>query len=520
VKPGYREPLNVFTVTALASGNRKSAVFSEIAVPIQEHEERESERCAPEIAAASSSRNILEQRLRKVEGEGAKAKPEDRGAVTAEARELAQELARSVVPAAPRFLADDTSPERLATLLRDQGGRMAILSPEGDIFDLMAGKYSSNNAPNLGVFLKGHAGDTLRVDRVGRPTEYVKNPALTLGLAVQPEVLRGLVDKPGFRGRGLLGRFLYSLPPSLLGRRAIAPPDVPTSIRYDYCWRIQALLGLSFDVDEDGQPASHVLHLSDEARRTWVEFAAWLEPRLGTDGDLGVLTDWAGKLPGAVARLAGILHLAAHATDRTPWALPIGPDTMVDAVAIGRYLIPHARAAFAEMGAHPEIENAKHVAAWLTRQTATTLSERDIFQGTRGRFRQMGALRPALSILVEHGYLRRVDLLSRSFRGRPSGPTFEVNPHVWKTSEDIEHFEHIEEKPGSTDLHALDLPEKQSYSPNDLQSLDPGAIPQNPQYPQKADAPGSVAVQFTAPPGEELSLPDELSSGVGSERLS
>jgi replicative DNA helicase len=38
----------------------------------------------------------------------------------------------------------------------------------------MAGRYNQQVGPNLGVYLKGHAGDLLRVDRRGRPPEYVE----------------------------------------------------------------------------------------------------------------------------------------------------------------------------------------------------------------------------------------------------------------------------------------------------------------------------------------------------------
>jgi len=455
VKPGYTEPVNVFTVTTLAPGNRKSAVCSEVVAPLQEHEERETERLSSQIAEEASRRTILEQRLHKAEADAARAKPEDSGVLTREALGLAQELARLAVPTPPRFLADDTSPERLSTLLRDQGGRMAIVSPEGDIFDLMAGKYSASNAPNFGVFLKGHAGDTLRVDRVNRPTEYVKNPALTLGLAVQPEVLRGLVDKPGFRGRGLLARFLYSVPESLLGRRATDPPDVSTSVRFEYRRRIDVLLRLPFDVDQGGQPTSHILHLSAEARHAWLEFAAWLEPQLGSGGELGTLTDWAGKLPGAVARLAGILHLAAHATDGTPWALPISRDTVEDAIAIGRYLIPHARAAFAEMGVDPVVEEAKQILAWILRKQATTFTKRDVFQGTKGRFKRVEGLTEPLGVLVDHGFIRQLELAPRPGPGRRASPAFEVNPHLLGNSEDCGNSGNQGEDPGEANFEVF-----------------------------------------------------------------
>jgi hypothetical protein len=108
------------------------------------------------------------------------------------------------------------------------------MSAEGGVFDLIAGRYS-NGAPNLDVYLKAHAGDSLRVDRVGRDSESVDAPALTIGLTIQPEVLRGLAEKPGFRGRGLLARFLFSLPRSGIGYRKISTSPVrPWEIKTYY----------------------------------------------------------------------------------------------------------------------------------------------------------------------------------------------------------------------------------------------------------------------------------------------
>jgi replicative DNA helicase len=104
------------------------------------------------------------------------------------------------VPPVPRWLVDDATPEALAGLLATYG-RIALLSPEGDVFDQMAGRYNQAAGPNLGVHLKGHTGDLLKVDRRGRPPEYVERPSLMIGLAVQPEVLRGLAG-PGSAAAG------------------------------------------------------------------------------------------------------------------------------------------------------------------------------------------------------------------------------------------------------------------------------------------------------------------------------
>lgn len=260
LKQGYVEPLNIFTVTALPPGNRKSTVFADTTRPFQEFEEAEARRADLEISRQEAGLRIKQAKLKKLEHEAASAKPQEQGSIVQQVNELAEDIARSAPRPSPKYIVDDCTPERLSTLIAEQGGRIAVMSPEGDVFDLMAGRYSANaGATNLGIYLRGHAGDTLRVDRVGRPTEFVKSPALTIGLAVQPDVIRGLTDKPGFRGRGLLARFLYSLPASLLGRRDTSPPPVPPEVLATYRSNVFSLLELPLFVAARGEQVPHVL---------------------------------------------------------------------------------------------------------------------------------------------------------------------------------------------------------------------------------------------------------------------
>ena len=428
---GYVEPVNLFTVVALPPGNRKSAVFAALVAPVEAYEEAEAQRMAPEIAEAQTRHKIMEARLQKAQTDAAKAKPADRDVCEQEAMQLARDLAAIQVPVAPRLIADDASPERLATLLHDHQGRMAVMSPEGDVFDLMAGRYSGNGMPNFGVFLKGHAGDALRVDRVGRPPEYVKSPALTLGLAVQPDVLRGLTAKPAFRGRGLLARFLYALPSSLLGTRDTQPPPVPPQVRQIYQQSVRALLDLPTGTDDQGKPAAHVLRLATPAQAELHAFQRWVEPQLAEFGDLGSMTDWGGKLVGTVVRIAGLLHMAGHAGRPAPWDTPIGEETVQRAIQIGQYLIPHARAAFAEMGADPEVEDARYVLHWIEQRGCSTFKKTEVFEGTRGRFKKVAAMEPALALLSTHGYIRPQPMEERAGPGRKPSLTYEVNPR-WR----------------------------------------------------------------------------------------
>ncbi|MBL8796320.1 MAG: DUF3987 domain-containing protein [Planctomycetia bacterium] len=428
VTEGYREPVNLFTVTAMPPGSRKSAVFAEVTAPLLEYEESEIQRLKPVMAKAKTEREIQEARLDNLKSAVVKGKPEEQAKLTQDAGKLAADLATTSLPSLPRLIASDTTPERLGTLLHDHGGRMAVLSPEGDVFDLMAGRYSGKGMPNFGVYLNGHAGDDLRVDRVARTAEFVHRPALTLGLVVQPDVIRGLADKPGFHARGLLGRFLYCMPKSLIGQRKADPSPVPALVRDTYHKNMLALLKLTASIDNEKMEHPHLLQLSPEARQKQLSFAKRIEPMLDESCELGSMADWGAKLVGAVARIAGQLHMAEHVAAKEPWAVPVSEATMEHAITIGEYLIPHARAAYAQMGADPVIEEAKFVLRWLQRKQLTTVTEREVFEGTKGRFKRVEHLRPALGVLVNHGYLHQQAAPARTGAGRRPSPAYQVNP--------------------------------------------------------------------------------------------
>jgi hypothetical protein len=427
-RPGWREPLCLFMAVGMDAGARKSAVFTALTRPIANFERDQAAAALPGITETAVLRHIADQAAATAEAAAGKAPASHQEEARAEAIARAAEAAALVVPPVPRWLVDDATPEALAGLLATYG-RIALLSPEGDVFDQMAGRYSQAG-PNLGVYLKGHAGDLLKVDRRGRPPEYVERPCLTIGLTVQPEVLRGLAGRPGFGGRGLLARFLYSLPASLVGRRQVGASPVPPAVADRYALELQALAasltGLSGPASDQ---VPTVLTLDKAAAELLLGFERELEPRLGAGtGDLAHLAGWAAKLAGATCRIAGLLHLADHLRDG--WARPISADTFADAVRLAGYLVDHARAVFDLMGADPRVDDAYWLLDWINRTNQTQFTRRDAHVAApRGRFPKATSLDPALTLLEEHGYLRRVDADPVGPKGgRPPSPRFLVNP--------------------------------------------------------------------------------------------
>jgi hypothetical protein len=425
-RPGWREPLCLFVAVGMDAGTRKSSVFTALTRPVAEFERQQAATALLGITETAVLRRIADQAAATAEAAAGKAPANQQEEARAEAIARAAEAANLVVPPLPRWLVDDATPEAVAGLLATYG-RIALLSPEGDVFDQMAGRYNQSAGPNLGVYLKGHAGDLLKVDRRGRPPEYVERPCLTIGLAVQPEVLRGLAGRPGFGGRGLLARFLYSLPESLVGRRQAGAPPVPAAVADRYSLELHALAAsLTGPAGDDG-PA--VMTLDPKAGELLLGFERDLEPRLAAgSGDLAHLAGWAAKLAGATCRLAALLHLASHLRDG--WARPISADTLAGAIRLADYLIDHALAVFDLMGADPRVDDARWLLDWIRRTGQAQFTRRDAHRAApRGRFLKATDLDPALALLEEHGWLRRVDADSPGPKGgRPPSPRFLVNP--------------------------------------------------------------------------------------------
>ena len=418
IRGSWREPLNLYTLATLPPGSRKSAVFAELTGPLLNTEHAMAQDARARITEAETQRAIADRRAAHARELAGRADDDNKTAEAISAAMLAEAI---TVPVMPRLIADDVTPEAAATLLAEQGGRLAVLSAEGGCFATLSGRYS--NTPNLEVFLKGHSGDMLRVDRKGRPPEHIAHPALTLGLAIQPQTLRDIASMPGFRGRGLLARILYSLPPNTVGTRKIRTDPIPEHIRAAYEENLRALV-LTLAEWED--PA--VLMLTPEAAEQLLTAAEVLEPRLGPDGDLGHVADWASKLIGAEARIAGLLHLAANLRDG--WGKPVSAATMEAAVRAGEYFIAHALAAFDGMGADPLLEDARHALTWIARNQEKTFTKRALFRAEQSRFRKITELDPVLAILEQHGYIRLAEQPDRSGPGRKPSPEYAIHPEL------------------------------------------------------------------------------------------
>jgi hypothetical protein len=437
IRDDWTEPLNLFSVAALLVGERKSEVFRRVREPVAAYEAAMKVQAAPIIAAEQAEHDLLEARLKGLTARAAKEDdPIERDQLRQQMRQAARELAAHHVPVEPQFICDDATVECLGQLLIQQGGRMLQAGPEGTAFEIAKGRYS--DTANFDVYLRGHAGDPLNTDRTGRGHGEIDAVHLSMAIAVQPDVICGLAEEATLAKRGFLARFLYAMPQSKVGRRQIAAASVPEGIREAYRARMTALWEIKGATAHDGRPQINVLRFSPEADQALRQFEQWLEPRLAPEGELSRLCGWANKLAGAIARIAGVLHVAA---DPRNWEPTIDARTVESAIRLGRdYLLPHARIAFHHMGADERVGDAGRVLDWLGNSVNSvnsvngvrTFSRRDVHANILGSRYSTEQVQSVLNLLVERGYLRQHQVERASKHGRRVKVEYEAHPCVFK----------------------------------------------------------------------------------------
>ncbi len=423
VKQGYIEPLNIWTCVALPPASLKTAIFKAVLPPLKDWEANQYSLLKQKIKEAESLHKTLTERIAKKRKDAANTKSEE------ECTKLQQEVLQlegtlPIIPKPPQLWTGDVTAEKLAVLMADNDERMGLLSDEGGLFENMAGRYSGG-IPNLDVYLQGHAGSPVRVDRQGRPPVVLEKPSLVIGLTPQPDVLKSLENKPSFRGRGLLARFLYALPPSNLGKRKRNTLPVTPESSDIYYKTVTAILNHPWAFDETGMKIPKVLRLDDLGLKMLDEFSNKVEIELGDNGSFAHIRDWAGKLVGAVVRLAGIIHVTRHALN-DPTTYHINSIDVESAIAIGECLSSHVLAVFDLIGADNSTDKARVVAKWIKREQKSTFTFRDCNYSLKSHFKRANELQEIMDILEERHYVRAIR--QPTVAHRPS-KLFEVNPN-------------------------------------------------------------------------------------------
>lgn len=393
-KADWNEPVNLYTLIIAEPSERKSAIISFMTRPVNEYELNYNNTNAGRFEASRMRKSALESKKKTIETQYAKGKASE-----TDLTEIAEKVANFKEEKPKKLYVDDITTEKLTSILSDSDGKTAIISTEGGIFDVLAGMY--NKSVNIDVFLKGYSGDTIRVDRIGRPSELIQKPALTILLSVQPSVLSQLISNSTFEGKGLTKRFLYTLPKSLIGKRKFHTSPIPPEVSRLYDMKIKDVLN-----EEENLIDNQIVRLSSEASTLFEAFHDENEKIMGENTEIKT---WRGKLVGNVLRISALLARFNKDQfnpffDITP-PLVVSKEDMANAILIGRYYIEHAKASYSLMGIDPINKQAEYVLANIKKNGFYEFTKRDILRASRS-FKTVESLTPVLNRLVEYGYIQ------------------------------------------------------------------------------------------------------------------
>ena len=423
VKPGWTEPLNLYTVICAPPSERKSPVqrcFTEV---IDEYEFAFNEKIKPKIVESRNAVKNLERRINIMKRELSSAwDPE----LSEEINALEQEKEEMKQIRERQFYGDNITPESLQRDLYENDGVFSIISTEGGLFDNVGGKYSGK--ADYDILLKSFYGERARLSRIGRGKQDLPKPYLTIMISCQPAVLGEVMQDRGMRGKGLLARFNYVFPCSRVGFRTFESEPVPKQLEENYKGLILKMLY----VPEPELP--QILTFSPEAEKIMSDYFADNEKYMTHDGK--EFSDWCGKHVGVVARIAANLFVALR---KSPDETEIGWETAQRAVTIGECLREHARYAFTVIGVNEDMNKAEAVLAKLREINKPIITRHELYRKIHSNtFTSVSTLEAPLEILENYGYLVQAFPERKERIGRNPAKAIYLNPKLLKSTVECE----------------------------------------------------------------------------------
>ena len=388
----------LYIVPIATPSERKSAVIKEVTKALNNHERKYNKTHKTEIDLSRNKLSLLYKQKAEAENRVAKEKDYEKRAVAEdEVYRFSEKISNFEVLHSLRLFGADCTPEKLCQLLKEQNQVFALVSGEGGGIFENINRYSEKGG--LEIYLNGYSGDKVVVDRKSSESITVENPTLNIIALCQPSVATVLFLNKEFRERGLLSRLLYVKCSSLAGKRTpvAAPMDPRIAAAYDN------LVAKMLSTESYGN-----LTFDDEGFRVYTDFFKEIEAQLTPNtGRLTHMVDWAGKCPGIMVRLAGLIHcMVSFEQNKDPLDTQINASEARAAVELARYFLAHAEAVYSEEAEPLATKHAKYLWGKITSlySPPAPITKSALTRGTQNK--KYFSLDDSLAELVRRGYIK------------------------------------------------------------------------------------------------------------------
>lgn len=412
-------PLSLFILSIGESGERKTTAdkhFSPVLTQWESYQEKELKKALAQYQAELKSWNRqkigTERSIEKATEKG-----DAQSIMTLTSKLVGLEQAEPEKVLAPCLVLEDTTAQATAYDLAHTWPSAGILSDEAGVVFGGHSMKSDNIAHNLATLNKLWDGSSQKINRRGEGGSFkVEHCRLSLGLAIQPSVIRAFYEASGSiaRGSGFFARFLLAHPNSTQGTRFLSIEEASaerhgqhTHLNLFYA-RLHQLLEQSYQNGKGGAlDELPTLTLSQEAREVWVQYHNDVEHELRTGGDMQDYKDIASKSADNAARIAGLFHLfnGGDILD------DVQADTLQAACRLAGWHLYEARRFFGEIALPEELNNAVMLDQWLVdyckKHNTDHIGKTTALQRVPNKLRNKATLEDALNTLEQAHRIRR-----------------------------------------------------------------------------------------------------------------
>ena len=399
---GRREPISLWCMTVGVSGERKSAVDTQVLMPHREFERKALDGYKCEKQKFDTESQAYETIKRGVTNGKREAK---------EKTSIKDELIKIGNPPDPPL-----KPLLLISSPTIEGIHKQFIGglPSLGLFNDDAGEFIGGHSMSAENRTKTASGlsrlwDCGEFDRIrasdGAEKHYGKR--LALHLMLQPVIAELVLSDDLLVGQGFLARCLLTWPASTIGTRPYVEANLTqTAEVIRYSQRIRQLLSIRAQLRDGSRNElePRTLILEEDAKNTWKDIYDAIERDMGDSGPWATVRAWASKAAAQLLRIAAVLSLVEN-----PNTGVIRNDAIVSAGLLINHYLSEAVRIVGTSSVPTPIRHAEQLLDWCHSTGREYLCSSDALQLGPNVIRTNQAFKIAVGELERTGWARRID---------------------------------------------------------------------------------------------------------------